>query len=290
MRENTNLVKWGIFLLLCIIWGSSFILMWWSTKGLSAHQIASLRIFSAGAVMLPFFFAFIRKIPRRQFFLVILIAVTGNLLPAYLFVAAIAKNVDSSLAGILNSLTPLFVVILGMLFFRSAISRKQLAGVIIGFAGLSLLTLSKKGISLENAEYAGWIVLGTILYGTTVNIVSHYLKEINPVHLAVVSLSFMTIPTALLLWYDHFLEMDFSEPDVQYALFSTILLGVVGSAIASVLFYILVQKAGALFSSLVTYGIPFVALAWGFIYQEDITFIQIACLCIILGGVYLARK
>ena len=132
--------------------------------------------------------------------------------------------------------------------------------------------------------------MATILYGLNINIVSHYLKDINPVQLAAVSITFMIIPTAIALWQLDFLNLDFDDSNVFWAVINSITLGVAGSAIATALFYVLVKKAGGLFASLVTYGIPFVALAWGFVFGETITLVQIACLGIILSGVYLANR
>jgi drug/metabolite transporter (DMT)-like permease len=288
--KNDRLVSWGIFVLLCIIWGSSFILMKASKEELTWAQIASLRIFSAGIVMLPFALFVFSKIPSKKMPLVIISAICGNLLPAYLFAGAIAKNIDSSLAGILNSLTPICVVVTGIVFFRSKIEGRKILGVVIGFAGLTLLTLAgKKGLSFENVEYTLWILLATVLYGLNINIVGNYLKDVNPIHLAMVSISFMIIPTAIVLWQQNFLQLSFDDNEIMLAVIYSVMLGIVGSAIATALFYVLVKKAGGLFASLVTYGIPFVALAWGFVYGENITILQIACLGIILFGVYLAN-
>jgi drug/metabolite transporter (DMT)-like permease len=288
--KNDRLVSWVIFILICIIWGSSFILMKASKEDLTWAQIASLRIFSAGIVMLPFALFVFSKIPGKKMLLVIISAVCGNLLPAYLFAGAIAKNIDSSLAGILNSLTPICVVVTGIVFFRSKIESRKILGVVIGFAGLTLLTLAgKKGISFENLEYTLWILLATVLYGFNINIVGHYLKEINPVHLAAVSIAFMIIPTGIVLWQQNFLQLPFDDDEILLAIIYSVMLGIVGTAIATALFYVLVKKAGGLFASLVTYGIPFVALAWGFVYGETITLLQIICLGIILCGVYLAN-
>jgi drug/metabolite transporter (DMT)-like permease len=288
--KNERVVSWSIFILLCIIWGSSFILMKFSKNDLSWSQIASLRIFSAGIVMLPFAIFYFFKIPLKKMPLVIISAICGNLLPAYLFAGAISKNIDSSLAGILNSLTPIFVVIIGIFFFKAKIQSKKILGVVIGFAGLTLLTLvGKKGISFENLEYTLWILIATVMYGFNINIVGHYLKDINPIHLAFVSISTMIIPTGIMLWRDGFLQLSFDDKDVLLAIISSVVLGIAGTAIATALFYVLVKRAGGLFASLVTYGIPFVALAWGFIYGENITALQIGCLGIILIGVYLAN-
>lgn len=290
MLRNHKFVNWGIFVLLCIIWGSSFILMKWGQEGLTGAQVASVRIFSSGIVFVPFAVFHFIKIPKNKILLVILAAVFGNLLPAYLFAVAIAKNIDSSLAGILNSLTPICVVVIGIAFFKAKVDTMKIIGVLIGFAGLCLLTLSKKGISFDNLESALWIFIATLMYGLTVNIVSHYLNEINPVHLASVSLAFMVIPTGIALWQQDFLHLAFDESTVRWSVISSVLLGIVGSSIASVLFYALVKRAGGLFASLVTYGIPFIAIAWGFVYGENITLIQMGSLAIILSGVYLANK
>ena len=288
--KNDRLVSWGIFILLCIIWGSSFILMKASKNELTWAQIASLRIFSAGIVMLPFAFFHFSRIPLKKIPLVILSAICGNLLPAYLFAGAIAKNIDSGLAGILNSLTPICVVVIGILFYKAKIENRKIIGVVIGFAGLAVLTLAGKEISFENIEYTLWILLATILYGFNVNIVGNFLQDVSPTHLATVSLAFMLIPTGIVLWQGSFLQLPFDDDATLLAVINSVMLGITGTAIATALFYVLVKKAGGLFASLVTYGIPFVALTWGFIFGENITILQIGCLGIILCGVYLANR
>ena len=145
-------------------------------------------------------------------------------------------------------------------------------------------------MSFDNLSYTLLIVLATFLYGINVNMVGHYLKGVNPVHAATVSLSFMTIPAGIILLQQGFLQLDFSKEAVQYSVWASVGLGVAGSAIATALFYVLVQKAGILFASLVTYGIPFIALLWGVIDGEKITWVKPLCLAIILLGVYLANR
>lgn len=283
-------LNWIVFVILCFIWGSSFILMKYSKDGLSASQIAALRIFSAGLVLLPFAIFHFSRIPRSKFGLVIITGIFGNLLPAFLFAEAIANNIDSAIAGILNSLTPVFVAAIAVIFFHDRIRRQQVAGITLGFAGLVALTLTRGEVSLENLGYSLLIVLGTISYGVNVNLVSHYLKDLNPLHIVSVSLSFMLIPTTFILWQQGFLDIRLDEPLVREAILASVGLGVVGSAVATALFYLLVQKAGGLFASLVTYGIPFVALFWGFLYKEKVTAVELACLALILAGVYLANR
>ena len=260
-----------------------------SNQGLTASQIAALRIFSAGLVFIPFAFFHIGKVPRKKIGLLIITGIFGNLLPAFCFAIAILK-IDSSLAGILNSLTPICVVFISVLLFRDKIKAQKIIGVLIGFAGLCLLTITQKNISINNLGYAALVIVGTVSYGINVNMVSHFLKEIKPIHIATVSLAFMSIPAGLVLWQQGFFQLDFADATVQWAVFNSTLLGLVASAFATVLFYILVQKASGLFASLVTYGIPFVALFWGFIDGESITISGFVCLAIILLGVFLANR
>lgn len=265
-----------------------------SSIALSGAQIAGLRIFSAGLVFVPFAFFHFSKIPRQKIGTVILSAVFGNLLPAFLFAIAMTK-IDGSLGGILNSLTPICVVVIGITFFKDKIKSQKIVGVLTGFTGLVLLILipaitGEKTISLNNFNYTLLILLATFLYGINVNMVGHYLQGLNPIHIATVSLAFMTIPTGIILWQQGFFQLDFNNALVKNAVITTTALGIVGSAVATALFYVLVQKAGALFASLVTYGIPFIALIWGFFDKEKITWIEIICLSIILLGVYLANR
>ena len=291
---SNRFICWLVFVVLCIIWGSSFKLMKDSTAGLSAIQIAAVRIFSAGLVFVPFALFHFKKIPRNKTGTVILSAVFGNLLPAFLFAMAMVK-IDGSLGGILNSLTPICVALIGILFFKDKIETRKIVGVLTGFLGLVLLTLlparmGLKEISFDNLGYTLLILAATLLYGINVNMVGHYLKGVKPVHIATVSLAFMTIPTGIILWQQNIFGLDFSNSAVQHALIASVCLGVICSAVATVLFYILVQRAGGLFASLVTYGIPFVAIGWGFFDGEEITWLQIVCLGIILLGVYLANR
>src|SRR4030095_11554028 len=165
---------------------------------------------------------------------------------------------------------------------------QKVIGIVIGFAGLTLLFLLSKGVSFENFKYALLILLATVLYGVNVNVVGHFLKDVPPLYIATISLTFMIIPTAWVLWQQNFLRLEFDETAVQWAIVETAILGVVGSAIATVLFYILIKRAGGIFAALVTYGVPFIGILWGVLDGEKITLAQVACLGIILFGVYLA--
>ena len=256
---------------------------------MTPYQVAALRIFSAALVFMPFAIVHLSRVNLRTAGLLAITGLFGNLLPAFCFAIALLK-IDSSLTGILNSLTPICVVVVGILVFKDKIKMQKIWGVVLGFAGLCILTLTQNEISFENAGYSSLVVLGTISYGFNVNLVGHYLQTIRPLHIATISLAFMSIPTAVILWQQDFLLVDFNDTRVQWAVINCLLLGIVGSAFATVLFYLLVKKAGGLFASLVTYGIPFIALFWGIIDGEKTSWFEILCLGIILSGVYLANR
>ncbi len=288
--NKDKVINWSIFILLSFIWGSSFILMKESASALNGWQIASIRIFSSGLIFLPFAIVHLFQVPANKLWLIILSALLGNLFPAFLFAIAIYKQVNSSLAGILNSLTPLLVIVLGILFFKAEIKSKKIVGVLIGFIGLVILSVSKGGITLNNFWPAMMILLATLFYGLNVNLVSEYLKEIEPFKMATVSLAFMLLPTSFLICKLHIIPLALNDETTRWPIAAAILLGVAGSAIATVFFYILIKRAGGVFASLVTYGIPVVAIFWGVWANENVAAIQIVCLLLILGGVYIANR
>ena len=285
-----NLSSWALFITLAIVWGSSFILMKEAALSLTGWQIGSIRITAAGIVLLPLAIFHIRKIPIRKLPLVILSGTLGNLFPAFLFAIAIDKKINSSLAGILNSLTPLFVVLVGLLFFGMKVHQKKIIGVVIGFIGLVLLSLTRGTVTIDNYGFTLLILMATVLYGFNVNLVGRYLKEINPLMIATVSMVFIAIPAAIVLSQQEVVSLIRYDHEARLAIAMVALLGIVGTAFATAIFYQLIQKAGGLFASLVTYAIPVVAIFWGVLAGENVTVMQIGCLSLILGGVYLANR
>jgi drug/metabolite transporter (DMT)-like permease len=290
MQENkSSLVSILLFVILSIIWGSSFILMKEGMKVLTPYQVASLRMLSAGLAMLPFCIKYLKTVPQKSFLLLFFSGLIGTFFPAYLFCIAETK-IDSGIAGILNALTPLFTILIGAIFFASPMPSKKWLGVIIGFIGLVVLIISGKNtFELSNLQFASLIVIATLLYGINLNIVSRYLQHIPSLAVVSVTLSMLIIPSLLILFGTQYFNYKVDNPFIQ-ATGASIFLGVMGTAVATLLFYRLIQISGAVFSSMVTYGIPFVALAWGLLAGETIIFFQIGCLFVILIGVWLAKK
>lgn len=259
-------------------------------KALSPYEVASLRVLSAGIILLPFSIQSFRKIPKSKLPFVWLSGIFGSFFPAFLYCIAEVK-IDSSLAAILNALTPLFAILIGILFFKLQVTWLKMFGVLIGFAGLLLLPFAGgESINVSQLSYGSLVLIATVCYGINVNMVATYLHDVASIHIASMAFAFLIIPCIVVLAVSGYFESTFSSADFISSTVASVVLGMFGTAIASILFYILVKKAGTIFSSLVTYGIPFVAITWGLLYNEKITFAQLGCLGIILAGVYLVNK
>jgi drug/metabolite transporter (DMT)-like permease len=278
-----------LFLSLCLIWGSSFILIKVGLRDLDAYQLASVRILSAGLVLLPAGWRGFRSVPREKRGLVALSGLLGTFIPAYLFCIA-ETRIDSSLAGILNALTPLFTLAIGAMLFGQPTVWRTWAGVAVGFAGLTVLILAGTGpVRLGNLAYASLVLLATLCYGLNVNMVNHHLKGVASLDIAAVAFSLLVVPALLVLWGTGYFSVTSWDDDLLASTGAGALLGIVGTALASILFYRLLKSAGPIMASMVTYGIPFVAIFWGGLAGEGIGAMQVLGLVVILGGVYLAH-
>lgn len=276
--------------MLSIVWGSSFVLIKEGLVGLTALQVASFRIISSGIILLPIALNSFKKIPSNKLLLVFVSGVLGSLLPAYLFCIA-ELHIDSSLAGTLNALTPIFAILIGALFFKTNTARNKILGISISFAGSILLFFAQPTFS-ENSNLKDvlLVIIATLCYGINLNIVGKHLKEIPSLNIVAVALSSNAIPAAIVLYFSGYFQQDIFEKVILISTGYTLILGVIGTAAATVIFYMLIKRAGIVFSSMVTYAIPIVAVFWGILYGEQVGWKQIACLLIILTGVYVANK
>ena len=281
--------NWLVFALLSLVWGSSFVLIKEGLRSFSPYQVASLRMLFAGLVLVPFAIKALPQIPKEKMGLVLISGVAGNFIPAFLFCIA-ETQIDSSLAGILNSLTPLFTILVGISFFKVQTNITKIIGVIIGFIGLCFLFAAGKDMSMRNMSYAGLVLMATLFYGINVNMVGRYLQNIGALNIASVAFSFLVLPSAAILFFTGYFNNNFTNQTVMQSTLASAVLGIVGTSLASILFYYLIKRAGVIFGSLVTYGIPIVAVCWGMVYGEKITPMQYVWMGVILIGVFIANR
>jgi drug/metabolite transporter (DMT)-like permease len=278
--------------LLALTWGSSFILMKRSLVGLLPFQVASLRISITALVLLPFSIACFRKVDPKNFKYIIFSGLMGSGIPAFFFATA-QMHLSSSLSGVLNALTPVWAMFIGIVVFKTKTTKFQFAGILVGFLGAVSLVIFGHHTNGINSEihYALFIVIATFCYGMNLNILRNYLTGINPIHLAALSFFFIGIPASIyVLGFTDLLTRINTNPETATSLIYITILAVVGTAIASVVFYTLVQKTSTLFGAVTTYFIPVVAVMWGAIDGEQITYIHFIGLGLILFGVWMVTR
>ena len=301
MKKSLIFTKWGLFILISLIWGSSFELMKLglfenhdlSRPILSSWQVAALRLVSAGLVLVPFVPRYLKKVSSYDLRYIALSGILGSLIPAFLFTLAETK-IDGAFAGTLNSLTPVFVILVAALFFHKKISNQSLAGILIAFIGSALVfyfNWSDHGSnSLGNVSFALFCVLATFFYGLNVSMVDKAMSKTNPLAVAVIAFASLIIPAFIALYISGYFSLPLGETKYLIATLASVTLGIVGTTIASLLFYYLIQKAGYLFASMVTYGVPFIAQFWGWVNGEKVDAFTLLGLLIILIGIYVATN
>ncbi len=282
-----------ILILLALVWGSSFILMKMGLKApdgtpvLTPYQVASLRMILAAVALSPIAIQAIRQVERKDWKYLAVVGFMGSGVPAFLF-AISQQYLDSGLAGILNALTPLFTLLLAILFFKKTTHRQQLLGMVIGFLGAAGI-IAAKGSSFQNMQYAFLIIAATVMYGVSVNTVGHHLRHIKAPWITALSILMVSIPCAL-----YFFTTDYSviwtHPNGGRSIAAVATLSVVGTGIANILFFKLTQISGAIMASTVTYLIPIVAVGWGYYMNESLSPLQILFAGVILLGVYLGNR
>jgi drug/metabolite transporter (DMT)-like permease len=282
-------LKWVYLTVLALIWGSSFILIKKGLIGLTAFQLGSLRIIFAALFLLLIGFKSLVKIPRHQWKYVALTSVFGTFIPAYLFAIA-QTQIDSSVSSILNSLTPLNTLVLGALAFGLQFRRNQVFGVLIGLIGSTLLILNGAVNHPEqNYYYAILVVIASLCYATNVNLIKRFLPDLSPLSITTGNFAVLLVPASLILFCTDFFDV-IQVAEVQHSLLFILVLGVLGTGIANIIFFKLIQISSPVFATSVTYLIPVVAFFWGLLDNEMLTFVQFIGAFVILVGVYLSAK
>jgi drug/metabolite transporter (DMT)-like permease len=286
---NSKQLKWVYLLTLALIWGSSFILIKRGLVGLTPMQLGSLRIIFAAIFLLLIGFRSLSQIPLQQWKYIALTATLGTFIPAFLFSIA-QTQIDSSVSAILNSLTPLNTMILGGLAFGLSFKRAQIFGVIIGLIGTFLLIINGAIHHPEqNYYYAILIIVASICYATNVNLIKKYLSDLSPLSISTGNFLVLLFPALVILFFSGFFDV-IAVDSVQHSVLFIMILGVVGTGIANILFFKTIQISSPVFATSVTYLIPIVAFSWGLLDGEMLTPVQFIGAFIILVGVYLSAK
>lgn len=289
--KNTNVLAWGILVILSLVWGTSFILIKRGLEVYDAGEVGAIRILAACLFLVPVSIPRVRKLTSKQVKLLFLIGMVGTFGPAFFFAIG-QTRLDSGITGVLNGLTPIFTLVIGALFFKQKFNRANYLGIVLAFIGtVVLLTAGSGGQFSEFNFYAFFVVLATACYGTNLNVIKYYLADLSPLVITSVSILLVGPLAGLYLVFG----TDFSvtlatQPGAVKALGYVSLLGIMSTSLALILFNKLVQLTTPIFSSTVTYLIPIVALTWGVLDGEVVLIGHIIGVLAILLGVFINNR
>lgn len=282
--------KWGTLIILSIIWGSSYILIKKGLTGLTPIQLGSLRMIITTLIIVPFSLSVLKQIPKNKIKWVVFSAFIGTFFPNYLFAFA-ETEISSAVAGVMVSLTPLFTLLISVIFFNEKFLKKQFFGVVVGFVGILILVNNEFLISGLNLLYVSFTILAAFFYAINANILKYKLPNISAVAIIGMSFIFLCVPAFFILLSTDFPILTFTNDSlILESIFYIVILAVFGTAIAKVLYIRLLAISSPVFSVSTTYLIPVVAIIWGILDGEEFTLIQFLGTLVILIGVYLVTK
>lgn len=288
---NTEQKKWFYLFLLALTWGSSFILIKKGLLGLSPFQLGSLRTVMSSLFIFTIGFKSLKTIQSHQWKWIIITGFIGTFFPSFLFAFA-ETEVDSGIVSILNSLVPLNTVLIGLAVFKITSTKTQVFGVILGFVGASMLIFNSMELHPDqNYLYAGFVILATVMYASSVNIIKRYLQDVKPIAIATGNFVAIIIPAILVLSFSNFFTTETFQNDTIYiSIGSVVILSLFGTVMAKIIFNSLIQISSPVFASSVAYLMPLVALLWGLLDGEVFGINQGLASSLILLGVYLVNK
>jgi drug/metabolite transporter (DMT)-like permease len=282
---------WTVLIALSVVWGSSFILMKRGLEAFSSDEVAAIRISIAFVFLAPLLFRHSGIDFRKYWKGLVIMGVFGNLIPAFLFTYA-ETEISSSLTGMLNALTPLFTILVGLFWLQVRPTALKVAGIVVGLVGaMALMYFETNNAPSKNALFGLLVVLATACYAISINGIKKYLNDLSSVAATVWAFAFIG-PFALiyLFGFSNFMYHAQTSPQALNAMGYLSILAIVGTALSVMVYNRLIREAGAVFASTCTYLIPLVAIGWGLIDCEVISWQQGLSMLVIILSVYLINR
>ena len=284
MAEKRKIWHWIALVILSLIWGTSYILMKKGLESFTSLQVGALRISITFICLLPIAIRNLPYLNRTNILSIIIIGLCGSVIPAFLFPLAETK-ISSSVAGMLNSLSPVFTLVFGIAIYKRKAIKAQIAGVFLGLLGATGLLYSG---SFTFNMYGLLVVLATVLAGISSNEVSR-VKALNGLKITALSF-FVTSPPAIIYLALSDLSAPMHTDNWVRNLCLIGILAVLGSATALGIYYLLIRDTSPIFASSVTYFIPIVATLWGIADNEHFTSSMIISVVFIFAGVFIINR
>lgn len=288
---NRNLLPWVMFTALALVWGSSFILMKHALIAFTAVQIGAARIVFAALLTLSFAWPQLKEFRKEDIPAFLIVALLGNSIPYLLFPIAV-EHVPSGVVGIINSMTPLFTLLVGLIAFGRALRWVRALGVAVGFIGALILINPFDDHSTvgQSWPYLLLAVLAAACYGVSINTIGDRLKHLSPRAITLFAMLGASVPSVGILAATNFPAQFTGSPEMWSSLAAIAFLGLVGTSLSMVVFNRLIAMTTPLFAASTTYVIPIVALAWGLVFGEELLFNHYIGMVTILVGVWMVNR
>jgi drug/metabolite transporter (DMT)-like permease len=283
-QGNFNRVDWALLLTISLIWGSSFL---WIAIGLDSFHPAVIALFRMvfGAGLLAFVPSARQSMPRSTWPALMVVAVAGNTAPALFFPLA-QQRVESSVAGMLNSVGPILVLFLSVAMLRRAPERNQIIGLIIGLCGA--ITIAGANLAGTDAEPLGVFFVFCAVAGYSIS--NNFLPPLAQAYGGAAVMGRAMVISSVLLAPWGLWGLSQSRFEWKPAL-AIVILGVFCTGIARSLFATLNGRVGAPRSSLVGYLVPVTAIVLGVIVRnESVGAIELVGTALILCGAALISR
>ena len=282
-----------LFVLLSAIWGSSFMFIKLGLLGgFGPLTLVSLRLLFGAGVTWLLAMRQGQHLPRSLSLLIgiAFMGLINNALP-FTLITWSEQYIDSSMAAILNSTVPLFAVVFSHFALKDeSFTLRRAVGVVVGFLGVLVLFAPDLFLGVGGNHLIAQMAVICASAGYAVGSVfaRKYLNGVAPAVLTATQLSFaflwIVVPA---LW----LERPWTLEPAAMAWFAALWLGILGSGLAYLIFFVLLRSIGATPTTMVTYVVPLFAVFFGIVFlQEQLRWEQLVALLLIIAGVWLANR
>ncbi|MDP4169506.1 MAG: DMT family transporter [Bacillota bacterium] len=280
---------YSALIVLSLIWGTSFLFIKILLESFDPYAVVFGRSLFGALILLMIVLVkkeklAIKNIPKRP---LLFVALMNNVIP-WLFICTSETKISSGLASIINATTPIWTLVIGFFIFSAKLRKNQWVGVLVGFIGIFILSEIRPGNYFSD-NLLGVVLMScaTFCYGMGSHLTKKYLANLSILEISFYTLAMSTVISfAVMLMVSPKSVPEFLHISLLWPFFG---LGALGSGIAYLLYYFLVQKGGPEFSSLVTYLAPVSAILWGaLLLKETIHLTMILGLGVIFLGVYIS--
>ena len=267
------------------IWGSSFLMIKYSLEELNPSDIAIYRIL-IGALFINIFVRARENIVKTDNIKIFIISFFWMALPFYMFGIA-EQTITSSLAGLINGSTPIFVAFIAVVFYKLKVTKLQVLYIFTGFIGVGLISLSEGINDLSFDIGFLYALIASVSYGIAVNMVEPLIKKYDSLIVIKMVIRYALLISLIMLGP----SASFKLPTVEVSLVPMLILGIGGTGIAFLTYYKLLESVGRISSSFIVYMIPIFSIFFGYQFLNEITnSIQFVGIGVILSSAFLYSR